>query len=192
MLHRRLPRLDLPGATYYLTCCLDRRRPLFNRAELAELLINLYAVERDRGSISLHGYVVMLNHYHVAVTPRGDASISAVVRRVHSLFAPVCRRVCRVSGRVWQRRFYDHVVRSEEDLRTKLVYLHNNPVRAGLAEDPVEYPWSSCRFWLTGSGPVQCDGWGSGQETSSCPTGFGTTKPVHTGCGTACLVRRLR
>ena len=78
---------------------------------------------------------------------------------MHSLFAPACRRATGVRGRVWQRRFYDHVVRDETDVRTKLVYLHNNPVRAGLVEDPVEYPWSSCRFWETGTGPVPCDEW---------------------------------
>lgn len=127
MLYKRLPRLDLSQHTYYLTCCLDRRRPLFKRPPLAQRLIELYAAERDRGSIALHGYVVMPDHYHVLVTLKEEPSVSALVRRVHSLFGRWSRGVMPVSGRVWQRRFYDHVIRDEDDARSKLDYMHGNP-----------------------------------------------------------------
>ena len=160
MRHRRLPRVDLPGHSYYLGCCLDGRRSLFGDRSLAELLVSLYVQQRDHGAIALHGYVVMPDHYHVLLALRGDSSISGVVMRgVHSLFARACREATGVRGRVWQRRFYDHVIRDREDLCTKLSYMHGNPVRARLVENAVEYPWSSCRFWETGIGPVTCDGW---------------------------------
>ncbi|NIM04497.1 MAG: hypothetical protein GTN65_02505 [Armatimonadetes bacterium] len=120
MLYRRLPRVDLPGHPYYLTCCLDRRRPLFKHPQLAELLIDLYATRRDNGDILLHGYVVLPDHYHVILSLRGEHSISAVVRAVHSLFARKCRRMIGVSGRVWQKRFYDHVIRDEKDWLNKI------------------------------------------------------------------------
>jgi len=159
MLHGRLPRLDLPRHTYFLTCCLDRRQPLLRDPGLAELVLNLYAEQRDRGAIALHGYVVMPDHYHVVLSLRDAASVSAVVRAVHSLFARDCRRITGLRGRVWQRRLYDHVVRDEEDLRTKLTYMHGNPVAAGLVEEAIAYAWSSFRFWERGIGPVRCDPW---------------------------------
>ncbi len=158
VLHRRLPRLDLTGHTYYLTCCLDRRRPLFRRPGLAEFLISLYRAQRDLGNIALHGHVIMPDHYHVLLTLRGDTSISGVVRAVHSLFSRHCRATTKTRGRIWQTRFYDRVVRTESDWREKLNYLHGNPIRKRLAETPIEYPWSSFRFWETGCGPVRCDG----------------------------------
>jgi len=49
------------------------------------------------------------------------------------------------------------VLRDEEDYRTKISYMHANPVRAGLVENPVDYTWSSCRYWEAGEGPVSCD-----------------------------------
>jgi putative transposase len=159
MLHRRLPRLDLPHQVYYLTCCLERRRRLLAKPELAGALLRLYAAEQDRGAIALHAYVVMPDHYHVILTLRACPSISSVVRRVQSLFAPEGRRVSGIPGRIWQRRFYDHVIRDTVDLRAKLVYIHRNPVRAELVDDPTLYEWSSCRFWETGSGPIECDEW---------------------------------
>ena len=157
MLFKRLPRLDLSHLTYYLTCCLDRRRPLLAKPGLADHLLRLYLAERDRGNTDLHGYVIMPNHYHVLFTLKKETSVSALVRRVHSFFGRRCRQVVRVTGRVWQRRFYDHVIRDQEDAEAKLAYMHANPFTAGLTDDPVAYRWSSYRFWEAGEGPVQCD-----------------------------------
>jgi len=158
MRHRRLPRVDLPQRTYALTCCLDQRRRFFDDPDLARALIDIWAEGRGRGDIALHGYVVMPDHYHVLVTLTGAPSISNVVRRVHSAFGRIVRSRGFGGGRVWQRRFYDHVVRDDEDWRTRLTYLHENPVRAGLVECAVEYPWSSAAWWETRTGPVACDG----------------------------------
>ena len=157
MRHRRLPRVELPAHTYYLTCCLDGRRPLFKHSKLAEALIALYVHARDRGDVALHRYVVMPDHYHVLVTLRGSPSISNVVRRVHSAFSRRIRKEFGINDRVWQRRFYDHVIRDEEDWQEKLTYMHGNRVRAGLVDEPTAYAWSSCRYWETGSGPAACD-----------------------------------
>jgi len=158
MLYRRLPRVDIAGATYFITCCVHKQRPLLKRKELAELIIALYAEARDRGDIVLHAYVVMPDHYHVVLTLRGEQSVSALLRRVHSLF---WRRgvqwLPRGVGRVWQRRFYDHVVRDEKDWQERVGYVHANPVTAKLVSDPVKYRWSSCRYWETGEGDVRCD-----------------------------------
>jgi putative transposase len=82
-----------------------------------------------------------------------------VVRAIHTVFAREYRKKSGFQERIWQRRFYDHVIRNKEDWLTKLAYMHNNPVTAGLVENILDYPWSSSRFWETGTGPVECDGW---------------------------------
>ncbi len=51
-------------------------------------------------------------------------------------------------GRVWQRRFYDLNVWSEKKRLEKLTYVHNNPVRRGLARAPGDWAWSSWRFYF--------------------------------------------
>jgi putative transposase len=158
MRHGRLPRLDLRGHTYALTCCVDRRRDLLADPDLARALIDLWVEARDRGDLLLHGYVIMPDHYHLLLTLSGAPSISSIVRRAHSAFARMVRSRGATEGRVWQRRFYDHVIRDDEDWGTKLNYLHDNPVRAGLVESAVDYVWSSASFWGTGTGPVTCDG----------------------------------
>jgi len=125
--------------------------------QLAEHLVALYADHRDRRAILLHGYVVMPDHYHVLLTLREEPSVSGLVRKVHSLFAAHCRRRVGLRGPIWQRRFYDHVVRDEADWHTKLTYMHGNPVRDGLVKVTTDYAWSSAVFWENGMGAVPCD-----------------------------------
>jgi putative transposase len=129
-----------------------------NHAGLAESLIGLYVEARDRRDIALHGYVVMPDHYHVVLTLVSDAVVSDLLRRVHSAFARRAQRDFGVTGRIWQRRFYDHVVRDEDEWREHIEYIHHNPVRAGLVEEACDYRWSSCSFWETGAGPATCVG----------------------------------
>ena len=42
---------------------------------------------------------------------------------------------------LWQPEFFDHLLRSDESLREKIAYVHNNPVRAGLVKDPKDWPY---------------------------------------------------
>jgi putative transposase len=122
------------------------------------MLIGLYAGYRDRGDIRLHGYAVMPDHYHVLVTLVKEPSVSELVRKIHSALARRARQASFHTGRLWQRRFYDHVIRDEREWRRRLAYIHHNPAVKGLVEAPDRYSWSSASFWLTGTGPVRCDG----------------------------------
>jgi putative transposase len=45
-------------------------------------------------------------------------------------------------GKLWQPRYFDHIVRAEEDLRAIAEYILNNPVRKGLVERAENWPWS--------------------------------------------------
>lgn len=45
-----------------------------------------------------------------------------------------------ITGRIWQARFYDHIVRDGEDLRQVAEYIVNNPVRKGLVNSAADYP----------------------------------------------------
>jgi len=162
MRHRRLPRWDFAGHQYFMTCCTEGRQRFLRHADLAELLLSLYVATRHRQEIWLHGYVIMPDHYHLLLTLQEGTSLSAVVRKTHSLFRAGGKLLpnggfLRSPGRVWQRRFYDHVIRNQKDWEQREAYVHYNPVAAGLIDDPVKYPWSSCAYWETGVGPVRCD-----------------------------------
>lgn len=61
---------------------------------------------------------------------------------------------------VWQRRFHDHHVWSERKRVEKLRYMHRNPVRAELVEEPEQWAWSSYRSYAYGqTGKVRINEW---------------------------------
>lgn len=50
--------------------------------------------------------------------------------------------------RLWQERFWEHVIRNEKDLTNHYDYIHFNPVKHGLVNAPEDYSWSSYSYWL--------------------------------------------
>ncbi len=52
-------------------------------------------------------------------------------------------------GRLWQHRFFDHIIRNQEDMNRHIDYIHYNPVRHHLAISPGEYEYSSFKLYLT-------------------------------------------
>ena len=59
---------------------------------------------------------------------------------------------------IWQRRFWDHVIRNDMDLEEKLNYINNNAVKHGLVSDPVEYKYSSARnYYLSDDSVIKID-----------------------------------
>ena len=63
---------------------------------------------------------------------------------------------------VWQRRYWEHLIRNEEDWRRHMDYIHYNPVKHGLVKSPVEWPYSSFHRYVK-HGAYDSD-WGAGTE----------------------------
>jgi REP element-mobilizing transposase RayT len=90
----------------------------------------------------LHSWVVMPNHVHLLLTPR--VSVSKLIGSLKTVTAERADLLLNRTGQAfWQEESYDHLVRSSEEFRRIQLYIENNPVAAGLASRPQEYPWSS-------------------------------------------------
>ncbi len=89
-------------------------------------------------------YSVMPNHWHALLAPadRCARSLSEIMKRVKGRSAKVIRRFCGGDGAVWQREWFDRWVRDEAEWARIVEYIHNNPVRGGLARDWREHPWT--------------------------------------------------
>jgi REP element-mobilizing transposase RayT len=90
---------------------------------------------------ALHAYVVMPNHVHLLITPKTSPS-----RLLQSLKGSTAREanklLCR-SGPFWQHESYDHYVRDAQQFGRIKNYIEQNPVKAGLCNNPEAYRWSS-------------------------------------------------
>jgi REP element-mobilizing transposase RayT len=81
----------------------------------------------------------MPDHLHWVIDD--CAHMSALVRRFKSYTIRRARE-SGVEGRLWQRSYWDHVIRDSEGLGPTIRYVLANPVRAGLVDSPDDWPWS--------------------------------------------------
>ncbi|MEE4639363.1 MAG: transposase [Wenzhouxiangella sp.] len=135
------------GDWVFVTIVTADRRPWLGEVESKRMLLQtLRTVKRHFGYRHL-AHVVLDDHLHWMLIADGSAGVS---RLVSSLKLGVLQRR-RSAGlawkRLWQPRFYDHILRDENDLRRHLDYIHFNPVKHGYVDAPRDYPWSSFRAW---------------------------------------------
>ncbi len=142
-----LKRFQQSGQSHFVTFCCCHRRQLFTTAEAKRVFEA--ALERVRRAYGLrvYGYVVMPEHVHLLLSEPEKASLAAALK---SLKQGVSRRLIGDAEHFWQKRYYDHNVRSHEKFAEKLRYLHRNPVKRGLCENPEDWPWSSFRHYAAG------------------------------------------
>jgi putative transposase len=167
----RALRIDYPGAFYHVLNRGQRREPIFQDDRDRERFVEL--LERMAGlfAVRVHGYCLMTNHYHAILeTPEGN--LSRAMHWLHVSYAAAYNRRHRCSGHVFQGRFKAVLVDAGNYLDCLSRYVHRNPVRAGLAARPWEYPWSSCRHFVRGK---QVPAW---LEVGRILAGFGPTRAV--------------
>ncbi|MFH2056678.1 MAG: transposase [bacterium] len=144
------------GQYCFMTHVTYNRVPLL--IEHFDLLAETYDSIVCPSQISLLAYVVLPEHLHALIRLE-DADISQIVKRFKLKFSGLYRSKLGLQrGRVWQYRFWDHIIRDEDDLRRHLDYIHFNPVKHGLASDPFDYEYSSARDFLQRG--MYEEGWG--------------------------------
>jgi len=139
-------RIAYPDAVYHVINRGNRRDPIFTcDDDRREFLRRLQlAVRKHR--LVLHGWCLMPNHYHLLIETPG-ANISRAMHDFQSSYANWFRIKYRRVGSVFQSRYKAVLVENTEYLLTALAYIHLNPVRAGIAEAPEKFAWSSHRIY---------------------------------------------
>ena len=97
----------------------------------------------DGSRYRLQAWVVMPNHVHVLIEPIADHPISIVVQTWKSFTAREANVFLGRKGRFWQPDYFDRTIRDERHIEAAIRYIHDNPVKAGLATEPGAWPHSS-------------------------------------------------
>jgi len=98
---------------------------------------------KTRVPIRMYGFTTMSNHFHAVVQPNDIDTLSRFVHAWMSAHAPKHNRRYSASGHIWQGRFKAFPVQGDDHFLTIMKYVLLNPVRAGIVDDPLGYPWSS-------------------------------------------------
>lgn len=100
----------------------------------------------DGARYALHAWCVMPNHVHTLFTPCGGFNMSTIVHSWKSFTAHECNKILKRTGKFWEREPFDRYIRNQRHFRNALTYIENNPVKAGLCDEPKDWPWSSARW----------------------------------------------
>ena len=142
-----------PGGTYFVTTDTWQRRRLFQNADLACLVEETLFKYRDDGHYFIHRYVVMPDHLHVLLTPGSTTTLEKAVQLIKGGSSHEIGKRHGMRFPVWHAGFTEHLIRDEVDFDSHVRYIDSNPVKAGLAENPEDYPHGSAR------GSCRLDSW---------------------------------
>ncbi|MFM2354319.1 MAG: hypothetical protein RLZZ528_55 [Pseudomonadota bacterium] len=145
----RRPRVA--GATIFFTVALaDRQADMLVRH--IDALRSAVRETRARHPFAIPAWVVLPDHLHAVWTlPAGDAEFSTRWKEIKTRFTKAvgqvgprsASKVAKGEAGLWQRRFWDHHIRSEADLAAHVQYCWWNPVKHGYVERPADWPHSS-------------------------------------------------
>ncbi len=169
------------GAVCFWTSSIEHRVPVLRSRTAARALIETMVECRSRCGAKILGYVIMPDHVHIAVwTERAvdtqrflrqflgttSAKLAGMAERAAdngnttaatwlTVFKKCARDGAKV--RVWKERGRAFPVTEARALFEKLAYIHNNPVRLGIAQQPEDWEFSSASWYSHRSGPLDID-----------------------------------
>lgn len=146
----RLKRIYGLHHLHFITFSCYQRRPLLASAESRNILVDGLDQVRNEYNFKLVGYVVMPEHVHLLISEPNRCDPSTVLKMLKQRTSHKLRHELGVGDRsspFWQHRFYDFNVWSHKKKTEKLAYMHANPLKRRLVEDPKDWPWSSYSFY---------------------------------------------
>jgi putative transposase len=116
---------------------------LFQTERMADLFIDVLRSTMRSKRILVHDFVVMPNHVHILMTVPGEISLEKAMQLIKGGFSFRANKELGFRGEIWQRGFSDVRVADERSFQQHREYIENNPVKAGLANSPEDYPAGS-------------------------------------------------
>lgn len=152
-------RVFVPGGSYFFTLVTERRRQLFIDEATVNLLRQGFRQVKLKRQFEIDAVVVLPDHLHCIWTlPAGDNDFSTRWRLIktwftkhydqHDVLKSNFARRNKKQHPIWQHRFWEHVIRDQQDFERHVDYIHYNPVKHGYVNKPCDWPYSSFRRYV--------------------------------------------
>jgi putative transposase len=161
------------GGTYFFTINLLNRHQNDLLTRHINVLREVVASVQKRHPFSIHAWVVLPEHLHAVIElPQNDDDFATRWRLIKSDFSKAIPplehrstvRLKRGERGIWQRRYWEHLIRDEADYQAHMDYVHINPVKHGLVNRVQDWPYSTFhRLVEKGIYPID---WASGIEAN--------------------------
>jgi REP-associated tyrosine transposase len=143
----RLPRLQVAGALYHITCNGARGLMLYHEDDDRVMWLDILGTAVSRSGFLCHSYCQMGTHYHLLIeTP--EPNLAAGMQRLNWLYSRTFNKKYGMRGHLFEARYSSELIQSEGHLLNTISYIALNPVEAGICRSPLDWEWSSYRATL--------------------------------------------
>jgi len=136
----RLKNFTYEGSyAYFITiCCYNNGNFFKDKTTVFNIFKVLNSISSEMNYFIM-AYCFMPDHLHILTSGDEETDLIKFVKKIKQITGYNFKKD--TGKRLWQKSFYDHVVRKEENLNSIAEYMFNNPVRRGLVEDYNDYPF---------------------------------------------------
>lgn len=142
----RKPRIEYPGALYHVIVCGNNRERVFFLQSEKERYLDILEHYQKKYRFKVYAYCVLDNHCHLLIEV-SEESLSKIMQGVQQVYTIYYNKKYARVGHVFQQRYKSNLCDKERCLSALIRYIHEAPLRAGLAEG-LSYEWSSHRCYL--------------------------------------------
>jgi putative transposase len=164
------------GQFYFITSTVVDWIPIFIDDQYFNILIKAISFSQKEKGLNVHAYVLLDNHFHMIISGQCISNIMGSIKsftakqiidilKKHEMRDMLEKFRSLKAGyktesefQIWQEGFHPQLISSTEMFEQKLEYIHFNPVRRGIVNNPVDYYYSSAGFYYEGiQGPLEVE-----------------------------------
>lgn len=141
----------LPGARYHVTARANRSEFILKTPRIKKLFLNVIKRAKKKYKFNLTTFCIMGNHIHLMVQPLKKESLSRIMQWILATFAINYNKRFKLIGHVWYDRFHSKVIRSFRQYLKTFVYIAENPVKAKLVKNAMDYKYGGIWYLKEGN-----------------------------------------
>ncbi|MHC4198222.1 MAG: REP-associated tyrosine transposase [Planctomycetota bacterium] len=130
-----------PYRAYFLTLCTKDKKTYFSNDRICARILSSLKAACGQGGYRLLAYCLMPDHLHILIHgEEKPKDLRTWVRDFKKYTTSTCEDSL-TNDKLWQRSYYEHIIRKDEDILKKAEYIVNNPLRKGLVHRRKDYKW---------------------------------------------------
>jgi putative transposase len=137
----------LGARSYFVTAATRDRYAAFVEVDVVSMCLQILEDAALKCGFSLLAFCFMPNHFHLLVEGSDDSDLAKFMKSFKQRSSHAYRQM--TGQTLWQKSYYDHIIRNEDDKRESFLYILQNPLRAGLVENIEDYPFLG-GVWIEG------------------------------------------
>lgn len=142
-----LPRIYYTDAVYHVISRGNNKLAILKTKNDKTFFLQSLFRYKQRFNFKLFAFVLMDNHFHLVLQTNPIHNISKIMHSLLLSFSCKYRNNYHYVGHVWQGRFISKIITGDQYILECIEYIHNNPVRAKMTKNSVDYIWSSAKFY---------------------------------------------